>query len=130
MHANAAHALFQAVGDIIGFAIGEFPFTYLGCLIFYTRSIKDYYDDIMKKVKANLHSWKGKLLSFRGKETLITSVLQGMPMHLLSVLDPPDNIFEHLHKIFARFFWSTKEEGRSRHWAPGRIYVYLKKKVV
>ncbi|XP_070042663.1 uncharacterized protein [Nicotiana tomentosiformis] len=26
-------------------------------------------------------------------------------------------ILGHLHKTFARFFWSTKEEGRSRHWA-------------
>ncbi|XP_019246545.1 PREDICTED: uncharacterized protein LOC109226206 [Nicotiana attenuata] len=33
------------------------------------------------------------------------------------VLDPPNNILENLHKIFARFFWSTKEEGWSRHWA-------------
>ncbi|XP_018625202.2 uncharacterized protein [Nicotiana tomentosiformis] len=24
---------------------------------------------------------------------------------------------EHLHKLFARFFWSNKEEGRSRHWS-------------
>ncbi|XP_070026032.1 uncharacterized mitochondrial protein AtMg00310-like [Nicotiana sylvestris] len=40
-----------------------------------------------------------------------------MLVHILSVLDPPKNIPEHLHKLFARFFWSTKEEGRSRHWS-------------
>ncbi|XP_075076692.1 putative mitochondrial protein AtMg00310 [Nicotiana tabacum] len=40
-----------------------------------------------------------------------------MPVHMLSVLHPPKNIPEHLRKIFVRFFWSTKEEGRSRHWA-------------
>nr|XP_016509522.1 PREDICTED: uncharacterized protein LOC107826990 [Nicotiana tabacum] len=33
------------------------------------------------------------------------------------VLDPLNSILGHLHKSFARFFWSTKEEGRSRHWA-------------
>ncbi|XP_075084856.1 uncharacterized protein LOC142168095 [Nicotiana tabacum] len=33
------------------------------------------------------------------------------------VLDPPNNILEHLHKTFARFLWSSKEEGRSIHWA-------------
>lgn len=93
------------------------PFTYLGCSIFYSRRRKDYYDDLIKKVKAKLYSWKGKLLSFGGKTTLITSLLQSMPVHLLSVLNPSDNILEHLHKIFARFFWSTKEEGKSRHWS-------------
>ncbi|XP_019242127.1 PREDICTED: uncharacterized protein LOC109222200 [Nicotiana attenuata] len=102
MHSNVANGLFQAVGAIIGFA---------------REGGNEYYEDLIKKVKDKLHSWKGKLLSFGGKATLITSVLQIMPIHMLSVLDPPNNIPEHLHKIFARFFWSTKEEGRSRHWA-------------
>ncbi|XP_019225001.1 PREDICTED: uncharacterized protein LOC109206620 [Nicotiana attenuata] len=117
MHAKVAHGLVKAVGDITGFTRGKFPFTYLGCPIFYTRRRKEYYDDLIKKVKAKLHSWKGKLLSFGGKETLISSVLQSMPVHMLSILDPPKNILVHLHKLFARFFWSTKEEGRSRHWS-------------
>nr|XP_016436744.1 PREDICTED: uncharacterized protein LOC107762858 [Nicotiana tabacum] len=106
-----------SVGAIRGFARGKFPFTYLGCPIFYTRRMKDYYEDLINKVKAKLHSWKGKLLSFGEKVTLISSVLQSMPVHMLSVLDPPNSILGHLHKTFARFFWSTKEEGRSRHWA-------------
>ncbi|XP_070042883.1 uncharacterized protein [Nicotiana tomentosiformis] len=90
---------------------------YLGCPIFYTRRRKDYYQYLFKKVKAKLHAWKGKQLSSGGKATLITSVLQSMPVYLLSVLDPPQNILKHLHKIFARFFWSINEEGRSMHWA-------------
>ncbi|XP_070032084.1 uncharacterized protein [Nicotiana tomentosiformis] len=116
MHANVAQVLFQTVSDITGFARGEFAFTYLGCPVFYTRRRKDCYDDLVKKVKARLHSWKGKLLSFGEKATLITGVLQSMPVHLLSVLDPPDNILEHLHKIFARLFWITKEEGSEEYW--------------
>ncbi|XP_075095079.1 uncharacterized protein LOC142173397 [Nicotiana tabacum] len=116
-HSKVANRLFQAVGAITGFARGKYPFTYLGCLISYTRRRKDYYEDLIKKVKAKLHSWKGKMLSFGRKATLISSVLQSMPVHMLSVLDPPKNILEHLHKTFARFFWSTKEERRSRHWA-------------
>nr|XP_009629929.1 uncharacterized protein LOC104119987 [Nicotiana tomentosiformis] len=117
MHANVAHYLFRVVGQITGFTRGKFPFTYLGCPIFYTRRRKAYYEELVKKVKAKMHSWKEKLLSFGGRATLITSVLQSMPVHLLSMLAPPANILEHLLKIFAWFFWSTKEEGRSRHWA-------------
>ncbi|XP_019241407.1 PREDICTED: uncharacterized protein LOC109221379, partial [Nicotiana attenuata] len=117
MYSSISNGLCQAVGAITGFAKGKFPFTYLGCPVFYTRRRKEYYEDLIKKVKAKLHSWKEKLLSFGGKATLITSVLQSMPVHMLSVLHPPKNVLEHLLKIFARFFWSTKEEGRSRHWA-------------
>lgn len=43
-------------------------------------------------------------------------MLQRLPTYILSVLDPPDNVLEYLHKIFARFCWRTKEEGRIRHW--------------
>ncbi|XP_070042576.1 uncharacterized protein [Nicotiana tomentosiformis] len=36
---------------------------------------------------------------------------------LLSILDPPKNILVYLNKLFARFFWSNKEEGRSKDWS-------------
>nr|XP_016490602.1 PREDICTED: uncharacterized protein LOC107810356 [Nicotiana tabacum] len=117
MYSKVPNGLCQAVGTITGFARGKFPFTYLGCPIFYTIRMKEYYEDLIKKIKAKLHSWKEKLLSFGGKATFISSVLQSMPVHMLSVLQRPKNVLEHLHKIFARFFWSTKEEGRSRYWA-------------
>lgn len=107
MHANVVGDLFNYVGAITGFQRGKLPFTYLGYPIFYTRRRKDYYIDPIKKVKATLHSLKGKLLSFGSKATLISSVLQSLPTHILLVLDPPKNILENLHKIFARFFWST-----------------------
>lgn len=126
MHCNVATSLVQTVGDITGLTKGSFPFIYLGCQIFYTMRRKDYYDDLIKKVKAKLHSWKEKLLSYGGKATLISSVLQSMSVHLLSLLDPPKNILEHLHKLFARFFWSKKEEGRSRHWSSWQKLCLLK----
>nr|XP_016481275.1 PREDICTED: uncharacterized protein LOC107802317 [Nicotiana tabacum] len=90
MHSKVSGTLVNSVAAITGLSKGSFPFTYLGCPIFYTRRRKNYYNDLIQKVKAKLHSWK--------------------------VLDPPGNVLEHLHKIFARFFWSNKEEGRSRHW--------------
>ncbi|XP_070045180.1 uncharacterized protein [Nicotiana tomentosiformis] len=116
MHSNVSSTVSSSIGTINGFSRGEFPFTYLGCPIFYIRRRKDYYNDLIKNVKAKLHSWKGKLISYGEKATLISSVLQNMPTHILSVIDPPKNVLEHIHKTFARFFWSNKEEGRSRHW--------------
>ncbi|XP_075101068.1 uncharacterized protein LOC142176735 [Nicotiana tabacum] len=40
MHSNTAGALFDRVGALAGFSKGEFPFTYLGCLIFYKNKKK------------------------------------------------------------------------------------------
>ncbi|XP_060202715.1 uncharacterized protein LOC132631129 [Lycium barbarum] len=78
---------------------------------------KVYYNDLIKRVKDRLQNWKERLLSFGGKAVLINSVLQSMPMYLLSAMAPTKYTLNELHKIFARFYWSNKEEGKSRHWS-------------
>ncbi|XP_075098935.1 uncharacterized protein LOC142175831 [Nicotiana tabacum] len=77
----------------------------------------EFYKDIMKKVLDKLQSWQGKLLSVGGRATLITYVLQGMPIHLLSAVNPPVFVINKLHKMFAQFFWSNAIGGKARHWA-------------
>ena len=56
------------------------------------------------------------MLSFGGKAVLIKHVLQSMPIYLLSVMAPPKCIIYDIHKIFAKFLWNFKEEGRAKHW--------------
>ncbi|XP_060195246.1 uncharacterized protein LOC132624493 [Lycium barbarum] len=76
-----------------------------------------YYADVIKKVKDRLQAWKGRILSYGGKAVLIASVLQSIPIHLLSVIVPPKCVILEIHKMFAKFFWSNKEEGKCRHWS-------------
>ncbi|XP_075108822.1 uncharacterized protein LOC142180675 [Nicotiana tabacum] len=95
----------------------DFPFTYLGCPIFYARRKMEHYQGLLTKVLDKLQSWKGKLLSIGGRAVLITSVLQSMPIHLLSAVNPPNYVINKLHKMFAQFFWSSSVGGTSRHWA-------------
>ncbi|XP_060183463.1 uncharacterized protein LOC132613456 [Lycium barbarum] len=117
MHDKISGALSQQVEQITGFKRDQFPLTYLGCPIFHLRRKKGYYNDLIKKVKNKLQNWKGKLLSFGGKAVLINSVLQSIPIYMLSTVVPTKYTINELHKIFARFYWSTKEEGKSRHWS-------------
>ncbi|XP_059288975.1 uncharacterized protein LOC132042454 [Lycium ferocissimum] len=87
------------------------------CPITHARKRKVDYTYLLKKVKDKLQTWKGKMLSYGGKAVLITSVLQSIPIHILSAIRPPKFVIKELHKIFAKFFWNNKEEGRSRHWS-------------
>ncbi|KAG5591481.1 hypothetical protein H5410_041995 [Solanum commersonii] len=57
------------------------------------------------------------MLSFGGKEVLITSVSQSILIHVLSTIVPPNCVIKELYMIFAKFFWSNKATGRSKHWA-------------
>lgn len=93
----------------------EFPFTYLGYPIFYARRKMIYYQGLITKVFDKLQSWKGKLLSIGGRAVLTSNVLQSMPIHLLSVVNPPSYVIKNLHKIFAQFLWSSSVGGSSRH---------------
>lgn len=104
------------VEQVTGSSRGKFPFKYLGCPIFHNKKRKEYYNDLIKKVKDKLQNWRDKLLSYEGKVVLIESVLQSIPIYLLSVVVPTKYTINEIYKIFARFFWRTKEEGISRHW--------------
>ncbi|XP_070025341.1 uncharacterized protein LOC142181872 [Nicotiana tabacum] len=107
MHEKATYHEANTVHLITEFQRHPFPFTYLGCPIFYSRRKKDFSKDIIFKVQARLHSWKGKLLSNGGRAILIAHVLESMPMHLLSMVNPLKHVITELHKMFARFYWSN-----------------------
>lgn len=58
----------------------------------------DHYQGLINKVLDKLQSWKGKLLSIGGRAALISHVLQNMPIHLLSAINPPRFVTNKLHK--------------------------------
>ncbi|XP_059310243.1 uncharacterized protein LOC132061439 [Lycium ferocissimum] len=99
-----------------GMRKGSFPFTYLGCLIFYGRRKIVYYESLIKKVMNMVMSSQNRLLSFGGRYILIAHVLQTMPIYLLSAMNPLKGVINQLHKIFAKFFWSNTAGVKGRHW--------------
>ncbi|XP_075075707.1 uncharacterized protein LOC142162797 [Nicotiana tabacum] len=88
------------VERIRGIHRNDFPIIYLGCPIFYAKRKLEFYQPLITKVMDKLQSWQGKLLSVGGRAVLISQVLQSMPMHLLSAVNPPNTV-----------------GGTSRHWA-------------
>ncbi|XP_059306203.1 uncharacterized protein LOC132057591 [Lycium ferocissimum] len=105
---------------------GSFPFTYLGCPIFYGRRKSVYFEELIKKVKKRVMSWKNRFLSFGGRYILISHVLQTMPVYLLPVMNPLKGVIKQLHRIFAKFFWSNTLGVKSRHWVAWDSMCYPK----
>ncbi|XP_049414633.1 uncharacterized protein LOC125877356 [Solanum stenotomum] len=116
MFNKTAQAIVQEVEDTTGFMRGSFPLTYLGCPIGHAKKKKVHYSELIKKIQCKLQVWKGRLLSFGGKAVLINHVLQSIPIYLLSVVCPPKCVIHDIHRIFAKFLWNSKEEGRAKHW--------------
>lgn len=84
---------------------GSFPFTYLGCPIYYERKKICYFEDLIRKVARKVLSWQSKLLSFGGRMVLKNHVLQSLSVYLLAIMNPLKEVIKCLHKIFTRFFW-------------------------
>ncbi|KAH0669712.1 hypothetical protein KY289_024205 [Solanum tuberosum] len=55
---------------------GNFPFTYLGCPVFYGRKINSYFEDLVRKVAQRILSWQNKFLSF-GDTSDLRKILLG-----------------------------------------------------
>lgn len=89
---------------LTGIRQGNFPFTYLGCPVFYGRKVKSHFEDLVRKVARRILGWQNRLLSFGGKYILINHVLQSLPVYLLSAMNPPKKIIEQIHQIFAKIF--------------------------
>ena len=83
---------------------------YLGCPITHARKRMEHYVELIAMVKGKFQAWKGNMLSYGGKEVLISSVLQNIPIHVLSAIVTPIYVLKELHKIFAKFFWCYKSQ--------------------
>ncbi|KAG5608466.1 hypothetical protein H5410_019747 [Solanum commersonii] len=104
---------------VIGILRKDFPFTYLGCLIFYKRKQKSYYYQIIQRIGAKIQGWKGKLLSYGGRAILIKHLLQrgrGRQWSKWGNLCLPENEeglgFRLLHDVsmalFYKLWWNSR----------------------
>ncbi|KAK3187924.1 hypothetical protein Dsin_027485 [Dipteronia sinensis] len=53
----------------------------------------------------------------RGKEVLIKSVLQSIPVYTMSLFRIPKGLIEELHHLCNRFWWGSSENSNKLHWA-------------
>ena len=69
-------------------------------------------DRLWSKVKG----WMEKCLSSQGKEVLVKSVPQAVPVFSMSCFKLPRGLCEHLNKLIRQFWWASKEGKRKPAW--------------
>ena len=60
---------------------------------------------IKERVWKKMQGWKGKLLSWAGKEVLIKLVAQSIPTYTVGVFQLPGKLCDELDAMCARFWW-------------------------
>lgn len=88
---------------LTGFWFTPFPLKYLGCPLIAGRIRSSYFQSLVDSVSLRINMWSSKWLSFGGRLVLLKSVLNSIPIHLLTVLHPPNGVLWQLRKLFARF---------------------------
>lgn len=82
----------------------------------------------MESVRARLSSPNGRHLSSRGRVVLINSVLNSIPLYLLSFYERPKVVFNEFIKMQRNFLWGDHDDGRKICWVAWDQFVNLKKK--
>ncbi|KAJ9549250.1 hypothetical protein OSB04_021793 [Centaurea solstitialis] len=93
----------------VGCVGGAFPFSYLGLPVGALMSRKVYWRPVIEKVKSRLASWKARMISFGGRLTLVKSVLGGVNIGCLKLMN---------RALLAKWWWRFRVDGGS-FW--GRI---------
>lgn len=104
------------IKKITKFQSYPFPMQYLGCPVYCGRKKVVYYNNMVAKVVNKVQGWQTKYLSYGGKAVLIKSVLQSLPLQLLSVVQPSKGVLKQMEKIMANFFWGKDDNRYKKCW--------------
>ncbi|KAA3455702.1 reverse transcriptase [Gossypium australe] len=74
-----------------------------------------------EKIATRIENWSSRLLSQRGKEIFIKSILQAIPTFAMSCFLFPKALCDKIEGILARFWWQKGHEKRGIHWCQWRF---------
>ena len=63
-----------------------------------------------------VQGWIESTMSAAGKEVLMKSVAQAVPVYSMSYFKLPRGLCEHLNKLIRKFWWGSKEGKRKASW--------------
>lgn len=76
----------------------------------------DRFQAISDRMVKRCNAWDERFLSAAGKEVLIKSVAQAIPVYVMSVFLLPNSVHNNLEKSIRRFWWGELGGVRKTHW--------------
>jgi hypothetical protein len=71
---------------------------------------------IMDRIQKKLKGWKERCLSFAGRSTLISAVIQAIPTYLMSCFLLPRNMCDKIERSMSKFWWGSSDSNHKIHW--------------
>jgi hypothetical protein len=95
--------------------LGNFPFKYLGVPLHHEKLRRENMQPIDDKVIKRISGWKGRLLSYGARITLLKACLASIPIYMMSVIKFPKWAMKAINSQMANFFWNDQENNRKYH---------------
>lgn len=76
------------------------------------RSKNGTFKYLKDRVWNKIQGWLEKLLSMGGKEVLIKSVVQAIPVYSMGCFKLPHGLCEHISSLIRKFWWGVKNGKR------------------
>ncbi|CAL5186225.1 unnamed protein product [Lathyrus oleraceus] len=108
--------ILESASSFLACKLEKIPFTFLGIPIGGNHRRRIFWSMMMAKLKKRLSGWRGKHLSLGGKVTLLNSVLNNVPIFLLSFFKAPKCVLEEIIKIQRNFLWGDGGGSRKMCW--------------
>jgi hypothetical protein len=94
----------QAYARNLCYKVGSFPFKYLGVPLHYEKLRREDIQPIVDKILNRIASWKGRLLSYGARLTLLKACLASIPVYLMSIIKFPKWAIKAINSHMAIFF--------------------------
>jgi hypothetical protein len=97
-----------------GRVVSSWPCTYLGLPIGTRKPSRAMLHELIQKVAKRLSGWKGRFLTFHGRELLVKSVLSAIPTHFLTYFKKPQWAISGVDKFRRGFLWKDADPDHVR----------------
>jgi hypothetical protein len=109
-------AIQSEIKSILGISSSTFEEKYLGFPTPDGRMKNSCFQPIMARFTKRLSNWVERLMSHGAKDTLIKSVIQALPGHIMGVFKLSTGFCEQYEKLIRDFWWGDDENQRRVHW--------------
>jgi hypothetical protein len=89
---------------------------YLGMPSNVGRSRSGAFKYIKDRIWSKIQGWLEKLLSAGGKDVLIKSVAQALPIFSMACFLLPQGLCQHINAMLRKFWWGCREGERKSSW--------------
>ncbi|GMI90334.1 hypothetical protein HRI_002702700 [Hibiscus trionum] len=113
---NVDLSLREQIGMLLGVRVSLNPEKYLGLPTMVGRNKKEAFNYYMDRYNKKTNNWGVRFLSMGGKEVLIKSVLQSIPVYAMNCFLLPASLCRALEQVMSRFWWRRNGIKRGIHW--------------